>query len=254
MLRPKGVLVRKNVGEASDLHLNPLPPTLFLPLLFFCSPQSVTMIICSQEIEIMSFFCRSMTIFAFRVLVLTIAMSNVFASGSREAYHRNFWHPMFHGERLAYCSFTTKECGASVANHYCEMMGYMRSDQQIIAHNVGLSNYIDFPLHCKGWRCNGFKTIRCVSDMVHQPAKAYYYRYRRFVFPRFNHYRVDWCYDGNKKQCGRKVAASFCKRMGYLETKGFAIEQHVAATKAIGNQKLCFGPCCNAFKQITCYR
>ncbi|KTC81342.1 hypothetical protein [Legionella brunensis] len=195
-----------------------------------------------------------MTFFS-RMGLVTIAcllLSNLSMGARSNDFYRNFWMPKYHGERLNYCMLDGK-CGSVVANRYCRLMGYERADQQIIDNNVGLTNYLFCNLRCKGWHCNGFKTIRCVSNMSHNPPKAYHYRLRRFVYPRFNNYRVDWCYDGHRG-CGRKAAFSFCRRMGYLDVRRFSIQKHIAATKAIGNQKLCFGVLCNAFESIDCNR
>ncbi|WP_242604460.1 hypothetical protein [Legionella gresilensis] len=187
-------------------------------------------------------------------ILLLLLMQSVYAVQRSQLFYRNFWQPYYHGQRLDYCMVGGVNCGLPVANRYCQMMGYARADQQRIAHNVGLTNYISCPKRCKGWRCNGFKTIRCVGYQLHKPPKAYHYRYRRFVYPRYNEYRVAWCYDG-VRGCGRRAAYSFCRRMGYLKVSSFSIQKHVAATKAIGNQKLCFGKeCCHAFTQITCFR
>ena len=133
------------------------------------------------------------------------------------------------------------------------MMGYTRADQHAIDHNVGLTHFLSSSGRCMGWSCNGFKIIRCVANLNHNPPKAYHYRYKKFVYPRFEHYRVAWCYDG-RRGCGRRAAFSFCRRMGYLQASGYRIERAVAATKAIANQKLCFGKACNAFSVIMCYR
>ena len=56
---------------------------------------------------------------------------------------RNFWHPTYHGERLDYCTVDGKECGKAVANRYCQMLGYDYSSQNVIAYNIGLTNYSD---------------------------------------------------------------------------------------------------------------
>lgn len=187
------------------------------------------------------------------IAFLAFFVPGLHAAKASDAYHRSFWQPWYHGQRLAYCSVDGKECGMAVANRYCKMMGYARADKQIIANNIGLTNYIDSPAHCRGWRCNGFKLIDCRANISHKPPKAWHYRLRRFVFPRYNNYRVDWCYDG-KTQCGRKAAFSFCRRLGYMSVRHYRIQEHVAATQAIGNQKLCFGSSCNAFREIDCFR
>lgn len=175
------------------------------------------------------------------------------AAESRGNFYRNYWMPTYHGHRLASCLCGGKDCGARVADRYCRIMGYASSNLHIIDNNVGLTSYLDSPLDCKGWRCNGFKTIRCVATMRHKPPRPYHYSKRRFVYPRYSQYRVDWCYDG-KQGCGRRAAFSFCRRLGYMQTIGYAIQNNISATKAIGNQKLCFGPQCKAFEYILCSR
>lgn len=197
----------------------------------------------------MNIFCKKIIFFA--LIVLTTSMAQ--ATNHQQLFYRNFWNPEFHGQRLNYCLLDHNTCGKPVADRYCRMMGYIKADQQIIANNVGLTNYLGSLSRCKGWQCNGFKTIRCVAETATKPAKSYHYRLRRYVYPRYNNYRVDWCYDG-KTGCGRKAAYSFCRRMGYLNAQGFKKECQIAATSAIGNQKLCFGRQCNSFLEISCYR
>ncbi|WP_133127170.1 hypothetical protein [Legionella nagasakiensis] len=186
-------------------------------------------------------------------IVLNLTIGKVNAEGKSQNYYRNFWSPTFHIQRLNYCTLGGKECGMPVARRYCQMMGYKEADKQIIDYNVGLTNYIFSKAQCKGWRCNGFKLIRCVGNISHKPPQIYYYRYRRFALPRMDHYRVDWCYESGKG-CGRQAAHSFCRRMGYLRTEGYKKQERVPATKAIGNQKLCFGNQCTGFSEIICYR
>lgn len=169
-------------------------------------------------------------------------------------YSRDFWKPMFHGQALNYCALKSDACGRAIATRYCQEMGYTKAQKQIIAYHVGLTHFIDDNhARCKGWQCNGFKTIRCVSTLSHKPPKDYHYRSRHYVLPRFNHYRLDWCKTG-EKQCGRPAAQSFCRQMGYSSTQGFAIQKHLGATQAIGNQKLCFGMQCNGFAYVNCFR
>lgn len=198
----------------------------------------------------MTFFCKMIVVFAFSLLT----MSNSCAADRSTNFYRNFWLPTYHGIRLNYCSLDKQECGKPVATRYCRLMGYAYANQQIIDHNVGLTNFISTTqVQCKGWRCNGFKTIRCVAKLTHNPPKPYHYRFRQFVYPRFELYRVAWCYDG-QRGCGKRAAFSFCRRMGYLQARRYTLQKKVAATQAIGNQKLCFGNECNAFGSITCYR
>lgn len=197
----------------------------------------------------MTFFWRTFVVCALTILLI----SNPYAANRSTNFYRNFWMPTYHGIRLNYCTVEGKYCGLPVATRYCQMMGYAQADQHVIDYNVGLTNFISSAMKCQGWQCNGFKTIRCVAQLSHRPPKPYHYRFRQFVYPRFNQFRVAWCYDG-QRGCGRRAAFSFCRRMGYLQTKRYAIEKDITATKAVGNQRLCFGHQCNAFKYISCYR
>jgi hypothetical protein len=175
----------------------------------------------------------------FILMVLLLALFGPVNAADPENYYRNFWNPTFHGQRLNYCNFKG-QCGLPVACQYCKMMGYKEANKQIIANNVGLTNFILSKGQCKGWQCNGFKLIRCVGKINHKPPQQYYYTSRRFVFPRFENYRIDWCYV-NGKGCGQRAAYSFCRRMGYAAAEKFKMEECVPATKALGNQRLCFG-------------
>ncbi|STY29718.1 Uncharacterised protein [Legionella wadsworthii] len=166
---------------------------------------------------------------------------------------RSFWHPTYLGERLDYCTVDGKECGKAVADRYCQMLGYHYSSDNEIAYNIGLSHFISTSQSCKGWRCNGFITIVCATDLSHAPPKPYHYREKLFANPRFNDYRVDWCYEQNRG-CGLQAANSFCSRMGFMQAKYFVKETQVSATKAIGSQELCFGNLCNGFQAIVCFR
>ncbi len=185
-------------------------------------------------------------------LLIILLTTSVFAI-DKDNFYRSFWLPNYNGQRLNYCTIDGKFCGLEVANRYCRMLGYLKADQQVIDHNVGLTQFLSLSARCRGWQCNGFKTIRCVTNLKHNPPHPYHYRSKHFAYPRFNNYRVDWCYDG-QKGCGQPAAYSFCRRMGYLTNHKFAIQKQISATKALANQKLCFGKECNAFEFINCYR
>ena len=193
---------------------------------------------------------RRFLVFIFMLCFFSLQLN---ANGLQNKAFRTIWHPTYLGERLDYCSFDGKECGKEVANRYCQMLGYDYSSQNVIAYNVGLTNYLASRAQCKGWRCNGFMTISCSIGLSHNPPKPYHYREKQFAYPRYNDYRVDWCYDKNKG-CGARAANSFCSRMGFLQAKHFVKEAQISATKSIGSQELCFGHQCNAFKSILCYR
>ena len=197
-----------------------------------------------------------MTFFRYLIMLFFLIFASISQAKSghdEQNFYRNFWNPTFNIQRLSYCSLDGKECGQSVANRYCHLMGYEVASDAIIDYNVGVTHYLLTHARCKGWRCNGFMLITCKNKFHHQPVKDYYYREQRFVFPRYAHYRVDWCYK-NGAQCSGRAAYSFCRRMGYGQVKQFKKEAHVAATKALGNQRLCFGEACEGFSEIICGR
>jgi hypothetical protein len=189
-------------------------------------------------------------VLAIFLLLLSVQSSSY---ADNQSVYRNFWHPNFRGERLNYCSFCHKGCGAYVAHRYCRLLGYERASQYVIAHNVGLTHFLDFRATCQGWRCNGFMTITCMKHLSHYPVKPYHYRQKQLADPRYNGYRVAWCYQKNQG-CGARAAHSFCKRMGFIKALRFIKETQVDATKYIGSQELCFGKICDGFKMIICSR
>lgn len=184
--------------------------------------------------------------------LLLLSMSICYAKTDITAYSHDFWLPYYHKQRLSYCLQDQQTCGFAVANLYCQRLGYKKAEQATIDHNVGQTNYLNQKTGCMGWRCDGFKLIRCTANSSHEPKKNYYYRYKKFVFPRLHHYRIDWCYQ-NGKGCGQSAAHAFCRHMGYQRTTQFQVEDHLAATRAMGNQALCFKDC-KGFAEIICYR
>lgn len=189
------------------------------------------------------------------VCLFSFLMVSIAYASNADKYSRTFWNPIFQGQRLNYCALLDKDCGLPVANQYCNMMGYKHADKEVIDHNVGLTKYLLAPKSkpCKGFGCNGFMLIRCVGEYSRKPVSPIYYRSQAFVFPRFNHSRVDWCYkDG--KGCGKRAAYSFCRRMGYAHVKDYKMQTHVSETRALGNHQLCLGVTCKGFSRITCNR
>lgn len=192
----------------------------------------------------------------FKTLLFTVFLFEIYAGNAsclveKNRAFRNVWHPSYQCNRLAYCD--EEGCGKIVADKYCQFLGYECATNHLIEHNVGLTHSLSNRERCTGWQCDGFLVINCMTDLSHIPPKAYHYREREFVFPRFNDYRVDFCYK-HTWGCGAPAANSFCSHMGYLKAVHFEKECSVQATKALGNQELCFGDECSAFKTIVCSR
>jgi hypothetical protein len=180
------------------------------------------------------------------------------AKAAKDTYYRNFWYPTYHIQPLSYCTQDDHHCGLPIANHYCKILGYDKAAQFIKANNVGISNYIELKYtgtqeRCIGWKCHGFKLIRCEKLLKHPLVADYYYRMRLFSLPRANHYRVSWCYEGSK-YCGLRAANSFCRRMGFAKSTSYSKDDKIFATKTLGDEALCFGHHCPGFQSITCFR
>ncbi len=167
--------------------------------------------------------------------------------------YRDYWMPMFQGHALAYCLADQTTCGQVVADHYCRLMGYQASSRFKIAYHAGLTQALVSHALCQGWTCDSFERIRCRGEQNPQRVPAYAYRSKVFMWPRWNHDRIAWC-DTAHKHCGREVAKAWCRRMGYMKTTHVEKESHVLATRTLDAQKLCFGPWCEGFKRIVCYR
>ena len=197
----------------------------------------------------MVFSCRQF----YKMSSVLLLLINVGVQASSANFYHNFWYPNYHAGRLNYCSLNQRSCGRLVANNFCKLMGYQKSNKFIIDYNVGLTNFISSASKCVGSDCNGFSLISCSDIMKHEPLASYYYRLKRFVFPRYEQQRIAWCYTGNHG-CGKASAYSFCRKMGYMRAQDYAIQKHIGLSKAIGNHKLCFGTNCNGFAQITCFR
>lgn len=203
----------------------------------------------SDKITMMSYFRNYLLL----GLIFCFISGHSYSATQQNTAYKNFWHPTFHGERLDYCIMDGKSCGKPVADRFCQLLGYDYSSQNVIAYNIGLTHYLSSRAACKGWRCHGFMTIRCATRLSHTPPKPYHYREKKYIDPRFNGYRLDWCYNQNQ-DCGARAANSFCGRMGFVRAKQFAKEHSVSATQSIGSQALCFGEECSGFKQIICVR
>jgi len=182
-----------------------------------------------------------------------VACGTSFAAPQSEVYANSIWAPSYHGKRLSYCLSNTSVCGQPVADRYCRLLGYDDAELSTIDYNVGSTSYLDQEKCCRGWQCHGFELIRCTAKTLHKPRRDYYYRYKEFVLPRYNHYRVDWCYEKGKR-CGKRAAYSFCRRMGYAKVTEYYPQEDIAATRHLGDRRLCFGDDCKGFSSITCYR
>lgn len=199
------------------------------------------------------------------IIISWVSGSVLLYSAQSNQYYRDFWYPTYHIQPLNYCTQDNLCCGKKVADRYCQILGYEKSVKIIKANNVGISNYLELKYtgkkaRCIGWKCHGFELIRCEKLQNHHIKVAnktyyqdYYYREKRFNLPRMAHFRVAWCYTKNN-HCGKYVANSFCRRLGYLKSSDLKKDPNVLASIKIGDKALCFGKDCSGFEYITCFR
>jgi hypothetical protein len=187
-------------------------------------------------------------------LLTSLCVSSfVHAVSYDHTYYRSFWHPTFEGLRLAWCIDGGKECGTTTADRYCKIMGFDRSVERLKAYDIGLSRYLGTQNVCEKWNCDGFTKIKCIRE-INEVKADYHYRKRIFYYPRFQDYRVDWCYKTRNRGCGARVAKSFCRRLGYMRSINYKKETQVGETRQLGSNKLCYGKQCDGFQYIVCYR
>ncbi|MGV3739914.1 MAG: hypothetical protein ACO1N3_01295, partial [Gammaproteobacteria bacterium] len=96
-------------------------------------------------------------------IMLILSMTSAQAKIDITEFSHDFWLPYYHKQRLSYCSSDHQSCGLSIANLYCQKLGYKRAEKATIDHNVGISSYLNQKKCCIGWQCSGFKLIRCIA-------------------------------------------------------------------------------------------
>ena len=145
---------------------------------------------------------------------------------------------------------SARVCGLPIAHRFCKIMGYESAFNSSIDYNVGYTRHIDNAAICTGWRCHGWKVIRCKSRFQKKitPTRAHI-----FNFPRMYWARVDYCYTKNHG-CGQMAAYAFCRSMSYDHVLSFKKQANALSTCTLGEQRRCFGFKCNGFAQITCTR
>ncbi len=76
-----------------------------------------------------------------------------------------------------------------------------------------------------------------------------------FSEPKWNGYRLDWCYTAGA-QCGVRAATEWCKRQGFAGATDFQDDPDVGKknirTIVLSNGGICTSTVCDSFKSITC--
>jgi hypothetical protein len=76
---------------------------------------------------------------------------------------------------------------------------------------------------------------------------------KTFKKPRIDDVRLDWCWSWKVKDCGKRVADTFCGRRHYTGAKDFRAEKAGGHTRFIGSAESCNDPGCLGFSHITCF-
>ena len=176
-----------------------------------------------------------------------------YSVGHDAIVRRMFWHPMRAGERLNYCNEEKTCCGQPIADGYCKKLGYHHARRFQFEPNLGVTNFLSGIHGCQGWKCSGFAWIECTGKRAYVRPPLADYTEQLFVKPRWKHYPLAWCYDG-QKGCGQKAAYAYCRYQGYLHVKSYRSSKLIFASKQIGGGYLCFGRDCRGFDYIICKR
>ena len=63
------------------------------------------------------------------LLCLLWSITSLVCAHTADTMYRDFWHPRYHGKRLAYCNQDQSLCGDAIATEYCQRMGYEKMVQ-----------------------------------------------------------------------------------------------------------------------------
>ncbi len=179
----------------------------------------------------------------FYLLLVAIAMTILQPAVSAAAVQYNA--PKYRGLGLDWCRIFEGKCGAPAAHAYCRSKGHQKASNFVKWNHPGFKtmtigqNSICDPQH---HRCDSFKSITCVE------------KYKVFLNPRHNNYRLDWCKTFSDA-CGRPAAYAFCKAKGYKKLVSFQKERNITGeTMTIGDNSICNSNYhrCDTFSSIKC--
>lgn len=195
-----------------------------------------------------------MSMLRFLGFLLVFSSAMVDASSDtlpQKRLYRIFWHPQLGGERLNYCNETKTECGKSIANGYCQTLGFHHARRFELAYHLGLTHFLSGKNACQGWQCSGFDWIECAGARNYQQRPESDYSQALFVKPRWKKMRLDYCYDGTRG-CGQRAAYAYCRWQGYLHVVSFKKSSNVLASRQMGRGKQCYGKHCEGYEYIIC--
>ena len=187
-------------------------------------------------------------------MLLLLCSTCVLASSatlSQQRLYRMFWQPKLGGERLSYCDESKTQCGQTIANRYCQALGYHHAKRFELAYHLGLTHFLSGKHACQGWRCSGFDWIECAGTRNYLQRPASDYSQGLFVKPRWKKMRLDYCYDG-VKGCGQREAYAYCRWQGYLHLLAYKKAKQVFASRQMARGKQCYGKNCVGYEYIIC--
>jgi hypothetical protein len=96
-----------------------------------------------------------------RELALTVAIVLI-TTPAAEASARNFFSPVWNGNRLAACLSVSAGCGKAAADLFCKSQGYddavlFQREPSAMTVAIGTGEI------CEGMSCTAFKQIKCQS-------------------------------------------------------------------------------------------
>jgi hypothetical protein len=185
--------------------------------------------------------------------------------GSAHAVEQDFVKPKIGIFRLDWCRVWGAQCGKPAADQYCQSKGFVQSNNFEEAIDIGAATptvVIGTGQQCADPSCDGFTFITCEKPDAGPPPppppgppptpSGDTHKYKK---PKIGGARLAYCFKKGKGCDGQTAADAYCEGKGWDDAADFnqsAPLTTLIPTRYIGNGKLCPGPVCFSFSDITC--
>jgi hypothetical protein len=189
-----------------------------------------------------------------------------FSVHAANAAEQTFAKPKQGGVRVDWCYQWGVQCGKPAADRFCQSKGYTQSNDSVEDIDIGTSGIdtvvIGTGQVCHGNFCDGFTYITCEKPDLPPPPPApppgpgpggadthTYYN------PKLGGARVNMCVSKGVECDGQSAADTYCSNKGWDGASDYTSTGKLPSfvkSRYIGNGKICKGPSCKAFSDITC--
>lgn len=191
--------------------------------------------------------------------------------GAAQASEQTFAKPKAGPFQVDWCLQWGAQCGKPAADKFCQMKGYVQSNDFVEAFDIGASTptiVLGTGQTCSDPTCDGFTYVTCEKPDAPPPQplppptplpppgngdlgggdSQDYYK------PKVGSRRMNTCFVKGLDCDGQKAADAFCDKRGFDEATDFQVVQMPPnkSSRYIGNGKICKGFGCTVFQAITC--